>query len=781
MEKKLMMYRNNGAISLSRTVKSDGKKEKIIKFCRGISLYRIGMFFVLFGFIYQSIDTTISYLKYETLFHLKSELLSQETPSVSLCIDSLEDILYLKKWNTRNKSLGEYFYRLIDCKIKYSRKSAFEKCNENFEIIESVTPYAHRCITFFSQLNSSKYSVSSEIYLEITVSSLRKILSAVHKTKTPPHFFKNYVTHKTRYTFSSLIFSSKERLLPFPYQTNCDSYDQNPYKSREHCILDHMKRLEYDICNCNRKWFYKSLNVTKVERICAKNECKVEFNENQLNSKCRKNCYNEYYNNRIVAEKRFDDNFQNWIQIFLVKVAEKELLYIHLPKMDFIQYLGSIGGLISFWFGYSLYDIASILLSKLFNSSCMRRKVYKLNFRHFQRLEKICVKVLLIIFFCLLSYQIFEEIVNYTKYETIYKTQICRQINLPNIEISNKLSNRNIKGLIKIYPELGAEVKRLLKRISPEYEIKQKIENSGLKYWRKLLEDNKLQEFMDLLNSTKFLKSCNFVIKGNSIDCGQIIYRIVFSSEGITNIYEIGLILGKLNQSYKNMLLEEDIGKNLDKITIELTRLHNNYVVINSHEALFVDDSSFETDVYYSSYSMHRLSNSRFRCNETNTEFSFLQKDRINDCLLFLNNQTHGCLALQKMRLVFDVNKHLLNEGYRICPTNISVNKSVLTKWQIKCSKSFSIGCKETHFEKKIKFYRKLDKNITTKRINIIPMKTAHIDYLEQLRINFDQLIYTCCGIVGLWFGLSPNQISNLILIVFHYLKLFVNYLFRVH
>jgi hypothetical protein len=77
------------------------------------------------------------------------------------------------------------------------------------------------------------------------------------------------------------------------------------------------------------------------------------------------------------------------------------------------------------------------------------------------------------------------------------------------------------------------------------------------------------------------------------------------------------------------MLLEEDIGTNLDKIPIELTRLHNNYVIIHSIEAFFEDDSNFETDVYYSSYSMYRLSNYRFRCNEMNTEFSILQTDRL--------------------------------------------------------------------------------------------------------------------------------------------------------
>jgi hypothetical protein len=83
------------------------------------------------------------------------------------------------------------------------------------------------------------------------------------------------------------------------------------------------------------------------------------------------------------------------------------------------------------------------------------------------------------------------------------------------------------------------------------------------------------------------------------------------------------------------------------------------------------------------------------------------------------------------------------------------------------------IGCKEINFEKRVEFYRKLDNNITTKRINFIPIRTEHIEYFKILRMDFEQLIYTCAGIVGLWFGLSPNQISDLVLKVLLYLKSF--------
>jgi hypothetical protein len=773
------MYRNNGAISLSRTVKTDGRKEKTIKFCKQIGMYRIGIFFVLIGFIYHSIDTTISYLKYETLFDLKSEILSQETPSVSLCLDSFEEILRLKQLDTKNKSIGELLFSQIDCKIQRSERSPFEECGEYFEIIESSTPYAHRCITFFSQLNfNQNYSVSPYIDIIIKTFGVRRIWSIIHQTRTPPHLFEGHVSHKDSYVYYINLFSSKVRLLPFPYQTNCNSYKQNPHKSREHCILDHMKRLEYDYCGCNRKWFYKSLNNCQFESICAENKCKVEYNQKILNSKCRKNCYNEYYNNRIVVE-RLEDINSNRMMIGLRKEEKKELHFIHSPKMVFIQYLGSIGGLISFWFGYSLYDITSKLLSKFSNSSLLR--FYDLNCRCILWAEKKCLKAILIIFFCLLSYQIFEEIQNYTKYETIYKTEIRRQIYLPNIGIFNRLGDRNIEGLTKVYPEFGDKIKELEKIVSMKFQIKEFIGNLSLKYWRKLLEDNRYTEFMDLLNSTKLVESCNLVINGESIECGQIVYRIV--SEDIYNIYEIGLILGNLNESHKNLLLEKDIERNLEKITIELKRFEFNIFVFKSRECLFFDEMNFDTNVYFSSYSRKKLSKPKFRCKKMNSKNSIFQtndaNDRLNDCLIHLINQSFGCLALQLIEMKIDVNQHLLNEGYRICSTNISVNYSILKEIRTKCLGFRSKDCKEVHFENQIEFNRKLNNSSKTKRINFIPNKTAHIEYLESLKIDFDQLIYTCTGIVGLWFGLSPNQISNLLSIIWHYFKLFVNYLFR--
>jgi len=330
---------------------------------------------------------------------------------------------------------------------------------------------------------------------------------------------------------------------------------------------------------------------------------------------------------------------------------------------------------------------------------------------------------------------------------------------------------------MKIYPEFGDKVKKLKEHsLHQRSQINVMFTKLCQKYWRKLLDDNKYMEFVDLLNpSEKFITSCNFVINGEWIDCREIIYRIVSNGN---YILELGLISSELNDIHNYSLLNEDIERNLDKITIELMRFETNLILMQSYESMFYDDRNFDTNVYYFSYSTNKLSNSEHECKETDIENSnFDTNDCMNECLINLNNKTHGCLELQDMETKIDVKKHLLNEGFRICPLNISFTDSFYMKIFSKCQRICPIGCKEIKFEKRVEFYRKLDNNTTTKRINFIPIRTEHIEYFEVLRTDFDQLIYTCAGIVGLWFGLSPNHISNFVLTVFHYLKSLVNYL----
>jgi hypothetical protein len=137
---------------------------------------------------------------------------------------------------------------------------------------------------------------------------------------------------------------------------------------------------------------------------------------------------------------------------------------------------------------------------------------------------------------------------------------------------------------LKIYTEFRHELKKLNKKNSSKIKINSKIRNLCQKYFRKLLEDSNYTEFIGLLNlSEKFIKSCNFVINGEWIDCREIIYRI--ASDG-TYIYEIGLILGDLIDNQKDFLFNKDIERNLEKITIELMRFETNLIAMESHKSV---------------------------------------------------------------------------------------------------------------------------------------------------------------------------------------------------
>ncbi len=135
----------------------------------------------------------------------------------------------------------------------------------------------------------------------------------MHQTKSLPHTFRTDLVYESRQHFIIHVNSIKERLLPFPYKIDCYSYGKksgvsNPYKSRGHCILELMKHSEYKKCKRYRKWFYRSLNETKFDKIDRLNNCLIGYNENILNQRCKKNCYNEYYKTLILAQLSYGDN-----------------------------------------------------------------------------------------------------------------------------------------------------------------------------------------------------------------------------------------------------------------------------------------------------------------------------------------------------------------------------------------------------------------------------------------------------------------------------------------
>ena len=143
--------------------------------------------------------------------------------------------------------------------------------------IESVTPIAYRCLTYFSQLFDSKPMPSNVKNYFLQIYNNIDLFALIHQIKTPPHLIKNKYELKLGINLIdySLI---EENLLPFPYETNCYDYEihsktYNDYQSNEDCIVKNLQIQEFKTCKCNQKWFVTNQSIE--QNFCEK--CSFDF------------------------------------------------------------------------------------------------------------------------------------------------------------------------------------------------------------------------------------------------------------------------------------------------------------------------------------------------------------------------------------------------------------------------------------------------------------------------------------------------------------------------
>jgi hypothetical protein len=116
----------------------------------------------------------------------------------------------------------------------------------------------------FNNFNSQQNTIAVNFdinfkYLENFLISNFNVI--VHKTKTSPHLFSDFIKVKKGFQYGIEFKTYKEILLPFPYQTNCFDYEETydierSDESQEDCIVKYMQQKELEVCGCNRKWFY---------------------------------------------------------------------------------------------------------------------------------------------------------------------------------------------------------------------------------------------------------------------------------------------------------------------------------------------------------------------------------------------------------------------------------------------------------------------------------------------------------------------------------------------
>jgi len=155
---------------------------------------KIGKFVAFLIFFYQVIESTITYLNYETVIDMKVSAEEYERPAFSLCLKNKDKFPENKfKYNSYN------FDHIIGCfHVNGQQKSVYLingllNCSNLTRIVESLTSHSHRCLSYFSRLFDKKFSPQSTHSFVFLIPDNINAFGLIHQSGTPPHFTWNKI------------------------------------------------------------------------------------------------------------------------------------------------------------------------------------------------------------------------------------------------------------------------------------------------------------------------------------------------------------------------------------------------------------------------------------------------------------------------------------------------------------------------------------------------------------------------------------------------------------
>ena len=157
--------------------------------------------------------------------------------------------------------------------------------------------------------------------------------------------------------YNLLTYNKQEnKLLPYPYSTNCKNYETLGHFSRNDCIRK--CRINMTLEKCGVLPVFVNVFEYEYERY-AKNEseynCTIKNNfDIECYNRCPfEDCINDYYIPKIVLSR--SDNYESGIGIS--PPSEPEIIYEYNPKIETIEFLCYIGSILGLWFGLSIKSI----------------------------------------------------------------------------------------------------------------------------------------------------------------------------------------------------------------------------------------------------------------------------------------------------------------------------------------------------------------------------------------------------------------------------------------
>jgi hypothetical protein len=205
----------------------------------------------------------------------------------------------------------------------------------------------------------------------------------------------------------------------------------------------------------------------------------------------------------------------------------------------------------------------------------------------------------------------------------------------------------------------------------------------------------------------------------------------------------------------------------IEKITLSLNPFGFLIVMIYLSHSNVITRTAFalqpnmRTKLTFSSFSVRKLNSIHFKCiseeelkNFGEDYFDFI----FTDCFFKALNESYGCISLINREIVY-LDRDILKNGYKLCK-NSNVTIDSLRKINAQCLKRSKPKCNSINFNSKIETIKLLSNETI---LEFIPQKAPRIAYTETYKTDFDRLIYNCGGVLGLWFGLTPIKLVDIL------------------
>jgi hypothetical protein len=551
-------------------------------------------------------------------------------------------------------------------------------CLKLIPIVESYTPSGLKCITLFSDFITTKYIFDELLSISINYDTI--IDSAfIHHNITPPHLYRNIKEVRNYDSVKVHYFSKKEHLLPYPYETNCFDYRKN---SNDYISKEDFQRKEFEKCGCNRKWlYYNSKNMTDVKICTNSDKCEFKFKYNKLlmNQICGKNCYNRYFEYLFDRLNKNEKSYAFREKTFsVVRKLGYDMLVTHLPKMNFVDFLFSIGGLFSMWFGISLFHLLLFIEEKLnnciqkyfrFNQSIIDLRIRLVQYIKRLKLKKLFKLLIIIIYSTAMPNQISDMIQNYLKYNKMIRFEMNQKQFNPSILLEFVPDGFKFNKLKTIFPEIRRDKDYIKVMKISDIEVRNdKIKRIISKCLEKLINELRFKEFLDITYGKNFIKSCKVFKNKQVFNCSESKYGIFKYGHMISSLAFNIIFENKTKSLHENNVC---FAGSLEKIELELKGTRFMTVFVGSCKTnLMTDevinfDENTKTEIGFTSYSYKKLSTHKEKCLEENNQYlnNYSLANCFFDCFYRYLNQTYGCLPIVNLFLHLDFELHFVSRG----------------------------------------------------------------------------------------------------------------------